>query len=80
MLIRRTWVMAWLYPIVIIIIIDNISIWEYLTSPGAAFSNLGTTLANLTTADYVILLSGLAGTIVSGFVIKWLRKNGYRMF
>lgn len=80
MLIRKTWVMAWLYPIVIIMVIDNISTWEYVTSPGAAFSQLGSTLANFTIPDYIILLSGLAGTIVSGLVIKWLRKNGYRMF
>lgn len=80
MLLRQTWLMAILYPIVIIIIIDNMSTWEYLTNPGQAFSELGTILTNLTFADISILLSGLAGTIVSGLVIKWLRKSGYRMF
>jgi len=80
MLLRQTWLMAVLYPIVIIIIIDNLSTWEYFTNPGQAFSELGTILANLTIADISILLAGLAGTIVSGLVIKWLRKSGYRMF
>lgn len=80
MLIRKTWVMSYLYPIIIILIIDNLSTWEYFTNTGNAFSALGNKLMNLTAVDIVILLSGFAGTIVSGIVIKLLRKNGYRMF
>lgn len=72
--------MALLYPIIIIIVIDNISTWEYFTNPGNAFSELGSIFSNLNVADYVILLAGFAGTIVSGIVIRWLRKSGYRMF
>ncbi|AXI09853.1 hypothetical protein CV093_14185 [Oceanobacillus sp. 143] len=80
MLIRKTWVMSYLYPIVIILIIDNLSTWEYFTNTVNAFTALGNKLMNLTTVDIVILLSGFAGTIVSGIVIKLLRKSGYRMF
>lgn len=80
MLIRKTWVMAWLYPIVIILIIAGISPFQYITNPAESFSEVFSILANLAVADYIILLSGLAGAVVSGFVIKWLRKSGYRMF
>ena len=34
----------------------------------------------LHTVDIVILASGLVGAIISGFVIKILRKQGYQMF
>lgn len=30
--------------------------------------------------DAIILVSGLIGVILSGFVMKTLRKKGYRMF
>lgn len=80
MLIRRTWVMAFIYPIIVIIIVDGISTFEYIKNPGYAFSTVGTKLMSLTIVDIIILSSGLVGTIVSGIVIKLLRKSGYRMF
>ncbi|RDW18716.1 hypothetical protein CWR48_10360 [Oceanobacillus arenosus] len=80
MLIRKTWVMSYLYPIIIILIIDNLSTWQYFTNTGNAFAALGNKLMHLTAVDIIILLAGFAGTIVSGIVIKLLRKSGYRMF
>lgn len=80
MLLRRTWLMTILYPFVAIIIIDGIPFFDYFTNTSEAFSALGNTLGKLTIADYVIMGAGLLGTIVSGFVIKILRKSGYRMF
>ena len=80
MLIRKTWVMAWLYPIVIIMVIAGLSPLEYITNAAESFSHVFSILTRLGVVDYVILLSGFAGVVVSGFVIKWLRKSGYRMF
>lgn len=80
MLLRKTWLMACLFPIVMIFIIDNVSFTSYFTSPGESFSALGDRITGLTIADIVILLSGFIGTIVSGFVIRFLRKSGYQMF
>lgn len=80
MLIKKSWLMSVLYPFIVILMIDNVSFWEYFTNAGEAFSQLGDKLVGLTTIDIIIFLSGFAGTIVSGFVIKYLRKSGYKMF
>lgn len=80
MLLRKTWLMACLFPFIMILIIDNVSFTSYFTDTSEAFSALGGRLAGLTAADIIILLSGFIGTIVSGFVIRILRKSGYQMF
>lgn len=80
MLLRMSWVMAIIYPIVVIFIVDDVRFIEYFTDSGNAFRELGTNFINLAPADLIILISGLAGAIVAGFVIKLLRKNGYQMF
>lgn len=80
MLLRRTWLMSFIYPFIVIMIIDNISTWSYFTNTGEAFANLYAEVTSLAVMDIVILGSGLIGTIVSGWVIKFLRKNGYQMF
>ncbi len=80
MLLRMSWIMAIIYPIVAILIIDQVRFIEYFTNSKAAFEDLGYRLSHLATADILILLSGLAGAIASGFTIKLLRKNGYQMF
>src|SRR5690625_2703494 len=80
MLLRKTWLMSFLYPIVMIIIIDDISTVQYFTSPIQSISIAFTKLINIKSVDMIILGSGFVGTIVSGFVIKWLRKSGYQMF
>lgn len=92
--------MAALYPIVIILTVDNISlaqfndvnfdhsllimdkmtIFTYFTNPISAFYTVFIKLMHITPVDIIILSAGLGGTIVSGFVVKFLRKQGYQMF
>lgn len=80
MLLRQTWLMAFIYPIIILMIVDGISTIEYFKSPGTAFSTAFSKLIDLTAVDIIILSTGFVGTIVSGIVIKFLRKSGYQMF
>lgn len=80
MLLRMTWLMAIIYPIIVILIIDEVKIYEYITKPAYAFNLLGVKFMALQTADIIILTSGLVGAIISGFVMKLLRKQGYQMF
>ena len=80
MLLRMTWFMAILYPIVVVLIIDEVRFFDYFTKPGSAFSALGEKIVSLHAADIIILAGGLVGSIAAGFVIKFLRKNGYQMF
>lgn len=80
MLLRATWIMAIIYPIVAILIIDKVSFSEYFMNPSYAFSELGMNITSLAGADIAILLSGLAGAVVSGIVMRVLRAKGYRMF
>ena len=80
MLLRMTWFMAFLYPLIVVFIIDEVGFFDYFLKPGAAFSALGDKIVALHIADIVILSGGLLGAIVAGIVIKQLRKNGYQMF
>lgn len=80
MLLRMTWLMTIIYPIIVIFIIDEVKMYEYITKPAYAFNMLGEKLMALHVVDIVILSSGLVGAIISGFVMKLLRKNGYQMF
>ena len=80
MLLRKTWLMALVYPIVVILIIDEVQFFDYFTSPVMAFQALGEKLISLTLVDIIVLSGGLLGAIIAGFVIKALRKNGYQMF
>ncbi|MGE6257562.1 YuiB family protein [Heyndrickxia sporothermodurans] len=80
MLLRMTWLMAIIYPIVAILIIDNVRFLEYFTRSGYAFRQLGKKLSALMAPDIMILLSGFIGALVAGIVMKLLRKKGYRMF
>lgn len=80
MLLRMSWIVAILYPIFAILIIDKVKFIDYFTNTGSALRDLGLRIVSLGTADVIILSSGLAGAIASGIVIKLLRKNGYQMF
>lgn len=80
MLLRSTWFMAIVYPIIVILIIDKVSFFDYFLQPSDSFSQLSDKLISLQTADIIILTSGLVGAIVAGIVIKSLRKHGYQMF
>ncbi len=80
MLLRGTWVMAIIYPIVFIFIIDEVRFIDYFTNTQSSFSLLVNKLASLAGADILILLFGLIGAVCSGLVIKTLRSKGYQMF
>ncbi|SDK08031.1 YuiB family protein [Sediminibacillus albus] len=80
MLLRQSWLMAFLYPVIILLIVDDFPLKEYFTAPGQSFPAVWDRLLGLTMVDIAILLSGFIGTIVSGVVIRMLRKSGYQMF
>lgn len=80
MLLRMTWLMAIVYPIIVILIVDDVKFYQYITKPVYAFSELGNKIVSLATADIIILSGGMAGAIIAGFVMKALRKAGYQMF
>lgn len=80
MLLQSTWVMAIVYPIIVILIIDKVSFWQYFTDFRAAMVSLGQQILGLQTVDAVILSSGFIGAIASGVVIRILRAKGYEMF
>lgn len=80
MLLRRTWLMSVLYPIIMIMMLDGIPTTRYFTAPSEAFAHTYNKLTNLYLVDYVTFLAGFLGTVVSGIVIKLLRKSGYQMF
>lgn len=80
MLLRRTWFMSFVYPVVVLLIVDNISTTEYFINPSEAFPTAFANIIKITPVDAIILTSGFIGTIVSAIVIKYLRKSGYQMF
>ncbi|CAM4016144.1 YuiB family protein [Alkalicoccus chagannorensis] len=80
MLLRSTWTMAVLYPVVILFIISDAGFFQYFTNPAASFSSLGSSAASLAVADMVILAAGMIGAVLSGIAIRMLRARGYRMF
>lgn len=80
MILRSTWIMAFIYPLVIIWIVNDARLVEYVTQPAVAFSSIGESVFSLQPVDLIILLSGFAGAIISGVVIKMLRVRGYQMF
>lgn len=80
MLLRTSWLMAVVYPIVVILIVDKVRFFKYFTQPAESFNKLANNFAALGVADVIILSSGFLGAILSGVVIKFLRKNGYQMF
>ncbi|WP_332633651.1 YuiB family protein [Halalkalibacter flavus] len=80
MVLRSTWVMAFIYPIIVILIVDNVSFFEYFTAPLTSLSKLGSDLLALHFVDILVLTSGFIGAIIAGIVIKMLRVRGYQMF
>ncbi|PWA12060.1 hypothetical protein DCC39_07850 [Pueribacillus theae] len=80
MLLRSTWIMAVVYPLIVVMIVDNVRFYEYVTNPGPAFSDLAARLTGLAVADILILSFGFIGTIIAGIAIRMLRVRGYQMF
>lgn len=75
-----TWLMAIVYPIVVIFIIDEVSFLDYIFKPTSAWPALWDKILSLQVVDIAILSGGFAGAIVAGIVMIILRKSGYRMF
>lgn len=80
MLLRMTWLMAILYPAVVVLIVDEVSFLDYIFKAGTAWPALWDKLTALKVVDVTILSGGFAGAIVAGIVMIYLRKAGYRMF
>ncbi|WP_050616239.1 YuiB family protein [Bacillus testis] len=80
MLFRASWIMAILFPLVALYMINNIKLIHYVTQPGSAFSHLGDRLAGIAVPDILVLGCGFLGAVASGFTMKTLRKKGYQMF
>ncbi|GGC81395.1 hypothetical protein GCM10007216_09920 [Thalassobacillus devorans] len=80
MLLRSTWFMAFVYPVIIFLIVDDFSFGKYFTEPSWAFPRALSMIADLKLFDILILSGGFAGTIAAGIVIRMLRKSGYQMF
>ena len=80
MILRATWVMVIVYPIVCMLIINKASMWDYFSKPKETFSSFGTSVSHLGQADVFILSTGLVGAALAGVVIKKLRKSGYQCF
>ncbi len=80
MLFRASWIMAVIFPLIAIYIINNAKLINYVKNPTATFGQIGNNVTSLAFADIVILSSGFIGAIASGITIKILRKKGYQMF
>ena len=80
MLLRSTWVMAVIYPIVVILIVDKIRFIDYFQDPAMSFQSLKDNILSLGGADILISSVGFVGAILSGIVIRILRVKGYQMF
>lgn len=80
MLLRATWLMTFVYPVIIILIVGKPKLFDYIVTPKTAFITTYNDFLAINYVDVIILSSGLAGTIVSALVIKYLRKTGYQMF
>ncbi|WP_019243778.1 MULTISPECIES: YuiB family protein [Bacillus] len=80
MLFRASWIMAVLFPIVSLYIINNAKFTYYLKEPINTISHLGERIASIQLADIIILGSGFLGAIAAGVTMKYLRKKGYQMF
>ncbi|MFC0559511.1 YuiB family protein [Halalkalibacter alkalisediminis] len=80
MVLRSTWIMAFAYPIIVILIVDNVRFFDYFTAPVTSFALLGADLMALHLVDILVLTCGFIGAIIAGVVIKMLRVRGYQMF
>jgi hypothetical protein len=82
MLLRSTWIMSIIYPVIVIFIVDETGtkFYDYFLNAGNAFPSLIKKISELQVTDALILSMGLLGAIISGLAIKMLRDRGYRMF
>ena len=70
-----TWIMAIVYPIVAILIIDEVRFLDYFTNPGHSFHLLGEKITRLHTPDIIILISGFFRDNCSGDSNENIKKK-----
>ncbi|WP_054703700.1 YuiB family protein [Bacillus sp. JCM 19041] len=80
MVLRLTWVMAIIYPVIVLLIVNQEKYSRFFQEPAEAFPVLFERVIGLHFADIIILVSGFMGAIASGIIMKLLRKAGYQMF
>ena len=80
MLFRASWIMAFLFPLIALYIVNNAKLISYFKEPAETFGMVGEHVSRLATWDIIVLGSGFLGSIAAGFTMKYLRKKGYQMF
>lgn len=80
MILKMTWIMAFIYPVIVLWIVGRVDLFDYITSPGESFSILWDNIISISLFDVIILGSGFVGIILAGMTIRYLRKSGYQMF
>lgn len=80
MVLKVTWMMVLVYPIIVLLFINTTPFGEFFSNPGTAFSALWDNVTSMLLADYLLFGSGLVGIIIAGASIRYLRKSGYTMF
>ncbi|SIS43910.1 YuiB family protein [Salimicrobium flavidum] len=80
MILRMSWFMLFVYPAIVFLIVDDFPLNRYFREPVGAISDAWASLLSLSVFDIIILVSGFAGTVAAGIIIRLLRKNGYQMF
>src|SRR5690625_7895879 len=59
MLLRRTWLMSILYPIIIFLVVGGVNVFKYITNPANAFSLAIENVMKINTVDIIIFAAGL---------------------
>ncbi|HEU5139633.1 MAG TPA: YuiB family protein [Bacillales bacterium] len=80
MLLRSSWVPAVIYPLIVILIVDRVHFYEYVTNFQNAITDLIHQFTVLQPVDIAVLSSGFLGAIIAGVIIRLLRSKGYQMF
>ncbi|MFN3367534.1 MAG: YuiB family protein [Exiguobacterium mexicanum] len=80
MLLKKTWTLVFIYPIFVIMMIDNVKLSSYITETSTTLANVYERVLGLQFLDVFMLGFGLLGAILAGVTIRYLRKSGYSMF
>src|SRR5699024_341617 len=72
MILKTTWLMVVVYPFIIILLMDGISTFSYLTNPTQSFQAAYEGIAGLDLPNILMLGSGFIGVILAGFTIRFL--------
>ena len=80
MILKMTWLMAYVYPVIVLWIIGRVSLFDYISEPGESFNILWQNIIGISVYEIIILGSGFIGIILAGMTIRYLRKAGYQMF